>query len=252
MDSQDLRVRNILISQPAPESKKSPYYDIASKFNVEVDFRSFIQIEGINATEFRKQKINPADFSVILLSSKIAIDHFFRITEEMRIQMSQDTKYFCLTEAIALYLQKYIQYRKRKIFYGTGKIESLKSIFEKHKQDNILFPCSDVRKSDIPDYIQSLGVNYSDAFLYRTVNSDLSDLKNLKYDIIVFFTPSGIRSLYDNFPDFEQRNTRIAAFGAATKEAVKNANLKLDIAAPIPGIPSMTKALEEYIKKVNQ
>lgn len=246
-----LSVSNILISQPEPENKKSPYFDIAKKHDITVDFRPFIHVEGVPAKDFRKKKINLVDYSSIILTSRSAIDHYFRICEEMRVQMPHETKYFCTSEAIALYLQKYIQYRKRKVFYGTGRQASLLELLMKHKDENFLFPCSDVRKDDIPNFLTENGFSFSEAIIYRTVVSDLSDLKEIKYNMIVFFSPSGIKSLFENFPDFVQDKTRIAVFGPTTKKSAEDAGLRIDIHAPSPESPSMTMAIEKYLLKVN-
>lgn len=246
-----LSVSSILISQPEPENKKSPYFDLAKKHDIKVDFRPFIHVEGVPAKDFRKKKINLVDYTSIILTSRSAIDHYFRICEEMRVQMPQDTKYFCTSEAIALYLQKYIQYRKRKVFYGTGRQASLLELLKKHKNENFLFPCSDVRKDDIPNFLEENGMAYSEAKIYRTVVSDLSDLEDIFYDMIVFFSPSGIKSLFENFPDFKQNKTRIAVFGPTTKKAAEDAGLRIDVQAPNPETPSMTMAIEKYLKSVN-
>ncbi len=246
------KVESILISQPKPESIKSPYFDLASKYKIKIDFRPFIHIEGVDAKEFRKTKIAIEDYSAIIFTSRNAIDHFFRVCIGLKIKMSQETKYFCVSEAIALYLQKYIVYRKRKVFYGTGKATTLTSTLLKHKADNkFLFPCTDIHKDDIPEFLEENNFNYSKAVIYKTVCSDLSDLKNLKYDMIVFFSPSGVKSLFHNFPDFKQNSTRIAAFGPTTSQAVIDSDLRLDLKAPIPKAPSMTMAIEQYLKKVN-
>jgi uroporphyrinogen-III synthase len=216
-----LKIKSILVSQPKPETAKSPYYDLA-------------------------------EHSAVIFTSRTAIDHFFRIAQEMRLTVPDSMKYFCISEATAFYLQKYIVYRKRKIFYGNGKFSDLINVMKKHKDEKFLVPLSDIHKQQIPDLLDKGGYKYTKAVLYRTVSSDLSDLKDVNYDILVFFSPSGIRSLFDNFPDFEQNNTRIACFGPTTAKAVKEAGLRLDIQAPTAKSPSMTMALEQYIKKVNK
>lgn len=249
----DLKVKSILISQPKPENGKSPYYDLAEKYNLKVDFRQFIQVDGVSGKEFRKQRIAIPDFTAIIFTSRSAIDHFFRVAEELRVKMSQETKYICVSEAIALYLQKYTQYRKRKVFYGDGSMKGLMDVLKKHKKDEqILLPCSDVRKPDLPNFLKKNKFNFSEGVFYRTVPSDLSDLEHIYYDMIVFFSPSGVQSLFQNFPDFKQNDTRIAAFGPTTAKAIEEAGLRLDVKAPIPQAPSMTMAIERYLKVVNK
>lgn len=249
----DLKVKSILISQPKPETERSPYFDLAQKYNVKIDFRPFIQVEGVPAKDFRKQRIVLTDFTAVIFTSRNAIDHFFRVGEELRARMSQDTKYFCVSEAIALYLQKYTQYRKRKVFYGDGSMKSIMDILKKHKtNEKFLLPCSDIRKPDLPDFLKKNKFEFTEGIFYRTVASDLSDLEDIFYDMIVFFSPAGVKSLFHNFPNFKQNNTRIAAFGPATAKAVKDMELRLDVHAPIPQAPSMTMAIEKYLKEVNK
>lgn len=244
------KIKSVLISQPKPD--KSPYFDIAEKWNIDVDFRKFIQVEGVDAKEVRKEKVNIQDYDAIIFTSRNAIDHFFRVCEEMRITMSQDTRYFCNSEAIALYLQKYVQYRKRKVFYGNGKIEDLQRLLLKYKKKiNVLLPCSNVHKQDLPGFLEKNNFSYNTAVFYRTVFSDITDLANTTYDAILFFSPIGVKSLFHNFPDFQQNETRIGAFGPATKKAVEEAGLTLDIEAPTSEVPSMTMALENYLEKSN-
>lgn len=243
-----MKIKNILVSQPKPSTDKSPYFDLADNNNVKVDFRTFIEVQGIDTRDFRKQKVNLADFPSVIFTSRTAIDHYFRVAEQMRYTVPATTKYFCTSESVALYLQKYTQYRKRKIFYGHRSIEDLLPTFKKHKADKFLLPLSDIHKDTVPKFLDKNKLAYKKAILYRTVSSNLSDLKDLKYDILVFYSPSGITSLFDNFPDFEQNDTRIASFGTATAEAVKKAGLRLDIQAPLPEAPSMTMALEQYMK----
>ncbi len=246
------RVESILISQPKPESNKSPYFDLEKKYGIKVDFRPFIHVEEVRAKEFRREKIKIEEHNSIIFTSRNSIEHFFRICNEMRIKMSAETKYFCTSEAIALYLQKFIQYRKRKVFFGTGKSKSLMDILSKHKDANrFLLPCTDIHKEDIPEFLDKNDFNYSKAVLYRTVCSDLSDLEDITYDMIVFFSPSGVKSLFQNFPEFKQNNTRIAAFGPTTSKAVVDSDLRLDLKAPIPKAPSMTMSIEQYLKKSN-
>ncbi len=247
-----MKIKKILISQPQPTTPKSPYYDLSEKNNVKIDFRPFIQVEGLLCKEFRKQKINILDHTAVIFTSRTAIDHFFRICEESRITVPDSTKYFCISEATAFYLQKYIVYRKRKIFHSTGKFTDLVEVIKKHKGEKFLVPLSDAHKQEIPSLLNKAKVKYTKAILYRTVSSDLSDLKNIDYDVLVFFSPSGIVSLLHNFPDFKQNNILIASFGPATAKAVKAAGLRLDIQAPMPQAPSMSAALDIFIQKRNK
>ena len=243
-------VKSILISQPKPT--RSPYFELEEKYNLQIDFRPFIHVEGLTIKEFRKLRLRPDEYSAIIFSSKNAIDHFFRICEELRIRMSGETKYFCLTEAIANYLQKFIVYRKRKVFTGKRTVQDLKNYFLKHKdKEKFLLPCSNLGSKKITSYLTELEVDYTEALMYRTVSSDLSDLSDITYDVLVFFSPLGIQSLYDNFPDFNQNETRIAVFGSSTSQAVIERGLNINIKAPAPETPSMTMALERYIKQAN-
>jgi len=247
-----VKIKRILVSQPKPTTPKSPYADLAEKNNLKIDFRPFIQVEGVSAKEFRKQRINILDHSAVIFTSRTAIDHFFRIAEELRVSVPDTMKYFCISEATAYYLQKYIVYRKRKIFHSTGRFTDLVDVLKKHKDEKFLVPLSDIHKQEIPSLLNKNKINYTKAILYRTVSSDLSDLKDVNYDVLVFFSPSGIKSLFQNFPDFEQNDTKIASFGPATAKAVKEAGLRLDIQAPMPQAPSMAMALEQFIKKYNK
>lgn len=246
-----MKVKSILISQPRPTTEKSPYFDLAKKHNIKIDFRSFIHVEGIDAKDFRKDRINIAEHSAVIFTSRNAVDHFFRICEEMRHTVPDSLKYFCMSEAIAFYLQNYIVYRKRKIFVGKLRFEDLIELIKKHKDEKFLVPSSDIQKAEIPELLDANKINYSKAVLYKTVCSDISDLKDIKYDMLVFFSPSEIESLYLNFPQFEQDTTRIAAFGPTTAKAVRDAGLRLDINAPMPNAPSMSMAIEQYLKTVN-
>lgn len=246
------KVKSILVTLPRPENDKSPYFSLAQKYNLKLDFRGFIHVEGIPAREVRKDKLNLADFTAVIFSSRNAVDHFFRICEEMRFEVSAEMKYFCISETIALYLQKYIQYRKRKIFFGKQTAKDLEEILKKHSKENFIYPCSDVANEEAQSWLTANGYNFTPAVLFRTVVSDLSDLAEVFYDVIVFFSPSSVQSLYENFPDFKQNNTRIAAFGSTTQQALLDHGLILDIPAPTPKAPSMTMAVEEYIKLVNK
>jgi len=246
------KVESILVSQPAPKSEKSPYHELAQKYDIKVDFRPFIEVKPVGVKEFRKQKVEILDHSAVIFTSRNAIDHFFNICSELKIEMPADMKYFCISEQTANYLQKYIVIRKRKIFTGFRTAQDLIEILKKHKKEKYLFPCSSIRKNDIPDFLEENGYAYSEAVMYETVAADLSDLADVNYDIIAFFSPSGINSLFVNFPDFQQNKTRIAAFGPTTAKAVNDAGLFLDIQAPMPNAPSMTGAIENYIKQVNK
>lgn len=247
-----MKIKSILVSQPEPSTAKSPYFELAEKTNVKIDFRPFIQVEGVSAKEFRQTRIQILDHSAVIFTSRTAIDHFFRISQDLRLTVPDSMKYFCVSEATAFYLQKYIVYRKRKIFYADGRFSDLISVMKKHKDEKFLVPLSDIHKQEIPELLDKEGYKYTKAILYRTVSSDLSDLKDVNYDVLVFFSPSGIKSLYQNFPDFKQNNTRIACFGPTTAQAVHEAGLRLDIEAPTVQAPSMTMALEHFIKKCNK
>lgn len=246
------KVKSVLVTLPKPETDKSPYFELAKKYNVKIDFRSFIHVEGVTAKDFRKDRINLADFSAVVFTSRNAADHFFRICEEMRFDVPSEMKYFCLSENIALYLQKYIQYRKRKIFFGKQTASDLAEVLKKNASEKFLFPCSDVAAEETLKFMEDNGYDITPAVLFRTVCSDLSDLADVFYDVIAFFSPSSIQSLYKNFPDFVQNDTRIAAFGASTQKAIQERDLILDIPAPTPVAPSMTMAIEQYIKLANK
>ncbi len=247
-----MKIKKILVSQPKPETAKSPYFDLAERNNVQVDFRPFIQAESVSAKEFRQTRIQILDQTAVIFTSRTAIDHFFNICTELRLTIPDTMKYFCISEAIAFYLQKYIVYRKRKIFYGTGKFSDLIDVMKKHKDEKFLLPMSQVNQPEVTSLLDKAGYNYTKAVIYKMVSSDLSDLKDVNYDILVFFSPSGIQSLMQNFPHFSQDETKIACFGPATAKAVKDAGLRLDIEAPTAEAPSMTMALEQYIKKNNK
>jgi uroporphyrinogen-III synthase len=247
-----MRVKTILVSQPAPKAKQSPYFDLMSKQKVKIDFRSFIHVEGETSRNVRNQKIDFLDYTAVIFTSRNAVDHYFRLADEMRVNIPDDMKYFCLSEAVAFYLQKYVVYRKRKIYVGVRTFDDLMPLIKKHKSEKFLLPSSDKVKPTMIDKMDSLKVEWKRAILFRTVISDLSDLENVFYDVLVFFSPSGIRSLFHNFPEFKQNNTRIAVFGNSTVKAAEEAGLQIDIAAPSEETPSMTMALEKYIKTVNK
>ncbi len=245
-----LKVKKILISQPRPSSEKSPYFDLAEKYNLEIDFNPFIKVEGLDVKEFRQEKINILDYSAIVFTAKIAIDHFFRLCEELRITMPETMKYFCISESVALYLQKYIVYRKRKIFFSaTGKMDGLSVPLTKHQKEKFLVPVSDVHSEDLTKILDDKKVDYTKAVMYRTVSNDISEEEIKKYDMLVFFSPSGIASLFKNCPNFTQDEMAIGCFGKSTAKAVLDAGLRLDCEAPLPGLPSMTAALEAFIKE---
>lgn len=246
------KVKSILVTQEAPTDGNSPYLKLAEKYNLKIDFIPFIQVQPVALKEFRKQKIDILNFTAIIFTSRNAVDHFFHMCKELKIEVPPDMKYFCISEQTSNYLQKYIVIRKRKIFTGLKTAQDLIEILKKHKNERYLFPCSDIRKNDIPDFLEKNGYDYAEAVMYHTVASDLSHLENVFYDILAFFSPSGINSLLVNFPDFKQNNTRIAAFGPTTAQAVRDAGLILDIEAPLPNAPSMTGAIELYIKKANK
>ena len=248
--SEFLKINTVLVSQPKPE--RSPYYKLEQKYGIKIDWRPFIHVEGVIEKEFRRNRIRPDDFSAVIFTSKNAIEHYFRIIEEMRIKVDPSMKYFCLSETIANYLQKFIIYRKRKVFYGSRKIEDLSNQLDKHKKkEKFLLPCSNLGAKDVVDYLQKNDVNFQEAMMYRTVSSDLSDLTNITYDVLVFFSPLGIKSLYDNFPDFKQNETRMAVYGKSTCKAVLEKGLEINIEAPAPNVPSMTTALENYLQSSN-
>jgi len=246
-----LKIRKVLVSQPEPQNPKSPYFELAKKYNLKIDFKQFIQVEGISSKDFRQQKINLLDFGAVIFTSKTAIDHYFRICEEMRITVPDTMKYFCISESVAFYLQKYIVYRKRKIFHGMSKFEDLIEIMAKHKEENFFVPLSEPHKADIPDMLTKSGLKYATGTMYRTISRDFNSTE-LDYDLLVFFSPSGIKSLKENYPSFKQGEIKIAAFGPTTAEAVTNEGFRLDIQAPNPNAPSMTMALDCFLRDFNK
>ncbi len=246
-------IKKILVSQPKPASEKSPYFDIASKFDVELVFRPFIKVESMSAKEFRTQKVSILDYTAIVFTSRHAIDHFFTLAKELRVTIPEDMKYFCVTETIALYIQKYVQYRKRKVFFGTtGRVDDLIPTMVKHKTEKYLVPMSDVHNDSLTVLLDSKKLNHKEVVMYRTVSNDFTEeeVKNFDYDMLLFFSPSGIESLTKNFPDFEQGEIAIGTFGPATAKAAKDAGLRLDIEAPTEKYPSMTGALQHYLFEV--
>ena len=244
-----MRIKKILVSQPKPDTEKSPYLEFAKKHNIQIEFRPFIHVEDISAKEFREQKVSILDHSAVMFTSRTAIDHFFLLCEELRIVMPATMKYLCISEATAFYLQKYVQFRKRKIVFANGKFDDLIEISKKYINERILVPLSDIHKQEIPEKLTLAKFNYTKAIFYRTVSSDLSDINIKDYEILVFFSPAGIASLKKNFPNFEQGETCIGAFGTTTGKAVVDAGLRLDIPAPTIKCTSMTSALEDFVKK---
>ncbi len=248
----NLKVKTILVSQPEPKVENSPYFELQNKHKVKVDFRPFIHVEGVSAKDIRAQKIDLVNFTAIILTSKNAVDHFFRVAEEMRYKIPEDLKYFCQSEAIAFYLQKYVIYRKRKIYVGTKDFSDMSTLFKKYKEEKYLLPASDQLNADAPVTLNNLKINWTQAVFYKTVMSDLTDLADVYYDILAFFSPTGIKSLFKNFPDFSQNTTRIAVFGSTTQKEALEHGLRIDILAPTPETPSMTMALEKYVSDANK
>lgn len=247
-----MKVKTILVSQPEPKIENSPYFDLIERQKVKIDFRPFIHVEGVSSKDVRTQKVDLTKYTAIILTSRNSVDHFFRIAEELRFKVPDTMKYFCQSEAVAYYLQKYVVYRKRKIYVGKRTFAELSPLIKKYKNETFLLPSSDKLKPTVPAILDELGVNWKQATFYKTVVSDLSDLRDVYYDILVFFSPSGIQSLLENFPDFKQNDTRIAVFGNTTVKAATDNGLRVDIQAPTPETPSMTMALEKYIKEVNK
>ncbi|MBR4047488.1 MAG: uroporphyrinogen-III synthase [Bacteroides sp.] len=248
-----MEIKKILVSQPKPASEKSPYFDIATKYGVEMVFRPFIKVESLSAKEFRQQKVSILDYTAIVFTSRHAIDHFFNLCTELRVTIPETMKYFCITETVALYIQKYVQYRKRKIFFGgTGKFDDLLPAIVKHKNEKYLVPMSDVHNDDIKNLLDKSKVQHQEVVMYRTVSNDFTPDEVFDYDMLVFFSPAGVASLKKNFPDFEQGDIKIATLGATTAQAVRDAGLRLDIEAPTPQAPSMTAAIDMFIKANNK
>lgn len=248
-----MKIKKILVSQPKPSSDKSPYFDIAARHGVEMVFRPFIKVEGLSAREFRQQKINITDFSAVIFTARTAIDHFFRLCEEIRLTIPDTMKYFCTTESIALYLQKYIVYRKRKIFHGeTGKLADMLPSLTKHNKETFLYAVSDVHKNDTnAEMLDKAKINYTKAVMYRTVSNDFTPDEPFDYDMLLFFSPAGIDSLLKNFPEFQQGDIQVGCFGASTAKAIEEAGLRLDLSAPSPKAPSITAALDLFLKEKN-
>lgn len=247
-NSEKSKIKSILITQPKPENDKNPYFELAKKHDITIDFKPFIHLEGVTAKEFRKQKINPIDYTALIFTSRSAVDQFFKLCDDLRVRMSPDSKYYCMTEAIALYLQKYILFRKRKVFFGDGTFQGLTEIIEKHRDgEKFLMPCSDIHKSDISDYLKKKKYDFAEAVIFKTVSVELTEQEIRNYDMVVFFTPGGINALLSNLPGFKQKSLKIGAFGPVTEQAVIDAGLHVDVQAPAPQAPSMTMALDNYL-----
>ena len=245
-----MKIKKILVSQPQPTTEKSPYFDISDKYNVKIDFRPFIKVEAVNAKEFRTQRISILDYTAIIFNARHGIDHFFRLCEEMRITVPETMKYFCVSESVAVYLQHYIHYRKRKVFFGaTGKMHEMVTIMNKHTDEKYLFITSDVQNEETMSVLEKSKITFTKAVMYRTVSNDFGPDEEFNYDMLLFFSPMGINSLLKNFPNFVQGDIQIGCFGLTTAQAVKDAGLRLDLEAPLPGVPSMTMALENYMKE---
>ena len=248
-----MKIKKVLVSQPKPSSEKSPYYDIAEKYGVKIDFRPFIKVESLSAREFRQQKVSILDHTAVVFTSRHAIDHFFTLCAELRVSIPETMKYFCTSEQVALYIQKYVQYRKRKVFFGaTGKFADLLPAIVKHGSEKYFVPMSDVHTSEIKDALEAKKIQHSLAVMYRTVSNDFTPDEKFDYDMLLFFSPAGIDSLMKNFPDFEQKDMAIGCFGPATAKAVKDAGLRLDLEAPTVEAPSMTAALDKFIAERNK
>lgn len=245
-----MKIKKILVSQPKPTTEKSPYFDISEKYNVKIDFRPFIKVEPILAKEFRTQRVSILDHTAIIFNARHGIDHFFRLCEEMRITIPETMKYFCVSETVAVYLQRYIHYRKRKVFYGaTGKLAELVVIMNKHLDEKYLFITSDVQNEDTLAALEKSKITLNKAVMYKTVSNDFGPEEEFNYDMLIFFSPIGIASLLKNFPNFNQGEIQIGCFGATTAQAVRDANLRIDIEVPLPGVPSMTMAIDNFLKE---
>ena len=248
-----MKIKKVLVSQPKPTSDKSPYYDIAEKYGVEIVFRPFIKVESLSAKEFRQQKVSILDHTAVVFTSRHAIDHFFTLCTELRVTIPETMKYFCTSEQIALYIQKYVQYRKRKVFFGaTGKFADLMPSIVKHNSEKYLVPLSDVHTDEIKNALDAKKIQHSEAVMYRTVSNDFTPEEKFDYDMLLFFSPAGIQSLLKNFPEFDQKDIAIGCFGPSTAKAVKDAGLRLDLEAPTVEAPSMTAALDKFIAENNK
>lgn len=245
-----MKIKKILVSQPRPTSEKSPYFDIEERYNVKIDFRPFIKVEPVNAKEFRAQRVSILDYTAIIFNARHGIDHFFRLCEELRIAVPETMKYFCVSETVALYLQKYIQYRKRKIFFSpTGKFSDLSALLNKHSEDKYLYITSDLRNDETMSCLEGCNISFNQAIMYKTVSNDFKPGENIDYDMFIFFSPAGISSLKKNFPNFDQGEIQIACFGASTSQAIRDAGLRVDLEVPTAKFPSMTMALDDFLKE---
>lgn len=248
-----MNIKKVLVSQPKPASEKSPYFEIAEKYGVKIDFRPFIKVESLTAKEFRQQKVSILDHTAVVFTSRHAIDHFFNLCTELRVTIPETMKYFCTSETISLYIQKYVHYRKRKVFFGaTGKFQDLLPLIVKHSGEKYFIPMSDVHNDEIKNALDQNKIQHTEAVMYRTVSNDFTPEEKFDYDMLVFFSPSGIQSLLKNFPNFEQGDIAIGCFGPTTAKAVKDAGLRLDLEAPTAEAPSMTAALDMFIRKHNK
>ena len=248
-----MKIKKVLVSQPKPSSDKSPYFDIAEKYGVEIVFRPFIKVEGVSAKEFRQQKVSILDHTAVVFTSRHAIDHFFTLCTELRVTIPETMKYFCTSEQIALYIQKYVQYRKRKVFFGaTGKFADLMPSIVKHNSEKYFVPLSDVHTDEIKNALDAKKIQHTEAVMYRTVSNDFTPEEKFDYDMLLFFSPAGIQSLLKNFPEFDQKDIAIGCFGPSTAKAVKDAGLRLDLEAPTVEAPSMTAALDKFIAENNK
>lgn len=246
-----MKLKTLLVTQPKPETEKSPYLELAKRYNLKIDFVPFFHMEGVSAKEFRQERINLAEYTAVIFTSRHSIDHYFRLCQEMRFEVPETMKYFCTSEAVAFYIQKHTQFRKRKVFYGQHNIQDLAPVLRKHRDEKYLLPHSNTHNKEVDELLEKETINFTKALFYRSVPSDLSHIKKLEYDALVFFSPADVKSLRKNFPKFRQRETKIAAFGSATAKAVEGAGFHLDIQAPTPQAPSMTGALENYITGKN-
>ena len=247
-EKKEVKISRILITQPKPETERSPYFDLAKKYELTLDFHPFIRVEGLSGKDFRKQRVDIMEYTAIIFTSRYAVDHFFRICEELKVKVSQDMKYFCITEAVALYLQKFILYRKRKVFFSAdGSTGGLQDVISKHKNEKYILPVSDSGKNDIGNHLVKHNIKYADVTLYKMVSNDIGTVMNDKYDMIVFFSPFSVQTLFEHDPAFKQNGTVIGAFGPTTSKAVEDSGMRLDVKAPAPNAPSMVSALELFL-----
>lgn len=253
-EQKDLKVSTILITQPRPDTDKSPYFELAKKYNLQLEFHPFIRVEGLSGKDFRKQRVDINEYTAIVFTSRNAVDHFFRICEELKVKVSQEMKYFCITEAVALYLQKFILYRKRKVFYSAdGSTEGLIEVINKHKNnEKFIVPTSDSGKNEVRDFLARHNATFAEATFFRTVSNDIAPVMTSEYDMIVFFSPFSVQTLFEHNPKYKQNGTLIGAFGPTTSKAVEEAGLRLDVKAPAPNAPSMVSALERYLQEANK